>query len=88
MRKSRCYFLKIMKILLLIISFFFTTLIGILALGNIKYISDSFFLVPIEQKSLTLPFLGFAALGILAGISYTLFIQKLFDKTKSIDEEY
>lgn len=71
-----------MKIILLITSLFFTILVGVLALGNIKYVSDYFFLIPVEQKALTLPFLGFAALGMLAGISYTFFIQRLLKNIK------
>jgi len=48
--------------------------------ANITYVGDFFFLQPFSQEKLILPFLGFACLGMLTGIFFTLSLRYIFAK--------
>jgi H+/Cl- antiporter ClcA len=62
--------------------------IGLLALGNINYKTDRlFFFVPIETEiSIAIPFLGFAVLGVFAGVFYALFVRSFLKKSQDEEE--
>lgn len=48
--------------------------------ANMSYSSEFFFLKPMSEQSLVLPFLGFSCLGVLTGIFFTLSLRYIFGK--------
>lgn len=48
--------------------------------ANMSYTSEFFFLKPFPEQKLVFPFLGFACLGVLTGIFFTLSLRYIFAK--------
>ncbi len=77
-----------MKALTTILFLIFFILTGVLVVGNMSYTGEFFFLMPFEGKTLALPFLAFACLGMIIGILFVFALKYMFVKTeKMIDSE-
>ncbi len=76
-----------MKAITTILFLTFLILTGVLIIGNMSYTGDFFFLMPLEGKTLALPFLGFACLGMCIGILFVFSLRYMFmGSAKDIDD--
>lgn len=48
--------------------------------ANMSYTGEFFFLKPFPEQKLIFPFLGFACLGLITGIFFTLSLRYIFTK--------
>lgn len=53
---------------------------GVMVIANMSYTGEFFFLKPFPEQKLIFPFLGFACLGMLTGIFFTLSLRYIFAK--------
>jgi uncharacterized integral membrane protein len=71
--------MKTLYSFLFLIFFILTT---VLIVGNTQYVGEFFFLAPFEGQPLSLPFLGFALLGMACGIFLLLSLRAMLSRSK------